>query len=393
MKKIGYLGPPGTFSELATIFYLDKIVSSSNKEKFETVCFNSFAEIMSAVEAGGLDEGILPLENSTEGPVNQTLDLLAHRYKRIKIKAEVVLPVIPQLLVRPGIKLDGIKVVVSHPQPLAQCRGFIDHFLPEVEVKEVSSTAEAARIVAQGTVPWAAIGTEAVAQLYGLDVLAENINDYPDNATRFVVVSLEDSSPVPECKTSIILSVKDRPGALFDILKEFAQRGINLTRIESRPAKSRLGDYLFFIDMIGHREDQIVGQALSAIQEYTIHMRILGSYPAHGLAGQGTLNNPPVLGNLRGEIDRIDAGILRLLGQRARIVEQVGKLKMSTDKVRDYKREGEILRRVRSLARKEGIDEQIVENIYLLLLDYFVSLQIDAIRINPSGDSVLPSGQ
>jgi len=379
IKKIGYLGPPGTFSELATRSYLEKITAGNCGETFEAVCFHSLGDILSAVEAGELEEGVLPLENSTEGPVNQTLDLLAHCFKQVKVKAEVILPVIHQLLARPGVGLGEVAAVVSHPQALAQCREFLERSLPHAEIREVISTAEAARIVAREDAPWAAIGTALVAGSYGLAVLAENVNDYPDNATRFVVVALEDGAHLPGCKTSIILSVKDRPGALCDILREFAQRGINLTRIESRPAKSRLGDYLFFIDLEGHHRDFPVHEALMAISEHTVSMRMLGSYPAHGTGDrQEPAPELPVsclLKRLRDEIDQVDGRIMELLGKRTQIVKQIGKLKPSPGQVKDRPREKEIICHVRSLARKEGVDEQVAENIYRLLLDHFVSLQ------------------
>jgi len=284
LKRIGYLGPPGTFSELATRFYLDRLKKYNNYEEPATVCLSSFADILSAVESGDLEEGLLPFENSTEGSINIILDLLAHRFKKVKIKEEIIIPVIHQLLARQCFNADEIEVVVSHPQALAQCRGFIEQYLYRAQKKEVISTAEAARLVALHQGPWAAIGTSLIAETYNLVVLAENVNDYPENATRFVVIALKDSKPVPGCKTSLILSVNDRPGALCDILIEFAKRQINLTHIESRPTKNRLGDYLFFIDFEGHREDAHVRDALAYIKDYTVSMRILGSYPAHGAA-------------------------------------------------------------------------------------------------------------
>lgn len=285
MKRIGYLGPPGTFSELAARFYLDRLKKVGNyEESTVVVCLSSFSDILSAVESGELEEGLLPFENSTEGPINIILDLLAHRFKNIKIKEEAIIPVVHQLLARQSFSPDELEVIVSHPQALAQCRGFIERYLNRAQKKEVISTAEAARLVSLNQGPWAAIGTTLVAETYNLIVLAENVNDYPENATRFVVIALQDSKPVPGCKTSLILSVNDRPGALFDILKEFAKRQINLTHIESRPTKSRLGDYLFFIDFEGHREDAHVRDSLSYIRDYTVSMRILGSYPAHDAA-------------------------------------------------------------------------------------------------------------
>jgi len=284
LKRIGYLGPPGTFSELAARFYLKRLKKSDHFEESTIICLSSFSDILSAVESGELEEGLLPFENSTEGPINIILDLLAQQFKKVQIKEEVIIPVVHQLLGRQWLTYDEIEVVVSHSQAFAQCRSFIERYLCRAQKKEVISTAEAARLISLHQGPWAAIGTSLVAPKYNLVVLAENVNDYPDNATRFVVIALKDSKPVPGSKTSLILSVNDRPGALCDILKEFAQRQINLTHIESRPTKSRLGDYLFFIDFEGHREDAIVRDALSYIKDYTVSMRILGSYPTHSNA-------------------------------------------------------------------------------------------------------------
>ncbi len=284
MKRIGYLGPPGTFSELAARFYLERLKKNGICEEPAIVCLSSFADILSAVETGEIEEGLLPFENSTEGSINIILDLLAQQFKKAKIKEEAVIPVVHQLLARKSYGPGEIEVVVSHPQALAQCRGFIEQYLYRAQKKEVVSTAEAARLVSLHQGPWAAIGASLVAETYNLVVLAENVNDYPENATRFIVISLKDSEPAPGCKTSLILSVNDRPGALCDILKEFAQRYINLTHIESRPTKGRLGDYLFFIDFEGHREDVHVRDALSHIKDYIVSMRILGSYPAHAAA-------------------------------------------------------------------------------------------------------------
>ncbi len=284
MKRIGYLGPPGTFSELAARFYIDQLRKVGHDEEADAVCLSSFADILSAVESGELEEGLLPFENSTEGSINVILDLLAHRFKEVKIKGEAIIPVVHQLLARQWMSADEIEVVVSHPQALAQCWGFIEQYLYLAQKKEVISTAEAARLVSLHQEPWAAIGTSLAAETLNLVVIAGNINDYPENATRFVIIAMQDSKPVSGCKTSLILSVNDRPGALYDILKEFASREINLTHIESRPTKSRLGDYLFFIDLEGHREDAHVCDALSCIKMYTVSMRILGSYPAYGAA-------------------------------------------------------------------------------------------------------------
>lgn len=287
MLNIGYLGPPGTFSELAARYYIEeKMKNEMSKNEFqgETVLtpFPSLQKVLLAVEKGNITAGIVPLENSVEGAVNQTLDLLAHNFFKIYFQKEIILAVIHHLLVRPGTKLSSLKQIISHPQALAQCRNYIEKNFPDVETMETSSTAGAVALVAGSDEPLAAIGTTLAAKNNGLQVLASNINDYPDNATRFMVVGLEDNEQqVPDCKTSIIVTIKDRPGALYSILVEFARRNINLTRIESRPAKRKLGDYLFFIDFLGHRLDKEVQETLDEIVNHTHSLRILGSYPAH----------------------------------------------------------------------------------------------------------------
>jgi len=274
IKKIGYLGPPGTFSEMAAKVYLN------GQGKGEMIPLPALSDIFQAVERGGLTEGILPLENSTEGSVNQTLDLLAHRFPQAKIRQEIILSVNHHLLARTGVPFRKIVRVVSHPQALAQCRSYLESALPGVEIQEAASTAEAAALVAAMPAPWAAIGTAQAAQSCGLVVLAEKINDSAANATRFIAVAREDAPPGPGCKTSLLFSVEDRPGALCNVLLEFAERKINLTRIESRPTRNRLGEYLFFVDLQGHRTEPAVGQALAAVAQHTTSLRVLGSYPA-----------------------------------------------------------------------------------------------------------------
>ncbi|GAB6274177.1 MAG: prephenate dehydratase [Peptococcaceae bacterium] len=286
MLNIGYLGPPGTFSELAARYYIEEKMKDERpknepQDEIRLTPFSSLQKVLLAVEKRSVTAGIVPLENSVEGAVNQTLDLLAHNFSKIYFQKEIILAVIHHLLVRPGTKPFNLRQIISHPQALAQCRNYIEQNFPDVETMETSSTAGAAALVAGNNEPWAVIGTTLAAENNGLQVLASNINDYPDNATRFMVVGLEDSEQAPGCKTSVIVTIKDRPGALYSILAEFARRNINLTRIESRPAKRKLGDYLFFIDFLGHRLDKEVRDTLDEIVNHTLSLRILGSYPAH----------------------------------------------------------------------------------------------------------------
>jgi prephenate dehydratase len=381
--KIGYLGPPGTYSEIAARRYREGFGESSGK--MELVPLSSLEEIFSGVEGGRLDEGVIPLENSTEGSVNQTMDLLAHRFHGVKIRGEVILPVFLNLLARPGVSLGEISCVLSHPQAVAQCRLFLGRFLPAAELRETASTAEAAALVAASPAPWAAVGTAAVARTYGLAVLAERINDCPDNATRFIVIGREEAPPGPGCKTSLLFSVEDRPGTLYAVLAEFAKRNINLTRIESRPKKNRLGEYLFFLDFAGHRLEKPAGEALAAVSGLVVDLRVLGSYPAAGTPSTAAGPAAPSravpsclqLRQVREEIDRVDEQIVRLLGRRTRLAKKIGGLKKGA-RLRDRTREEEIIRRVRRIAAEEGLDESFVVRIYRQLFTYCVALQESA---------------
>ncbi|NLI13423.1 prephenate dehydratase [Pelotomaculum propionicicum] len=274
MYRLGYLGPKGTFSEEAAILY-------QNGKEGELLACSFLEEIFNGVAAGRLDEGVVPVENSIEGSVGAVLDLLAGPYY-LFVRGEVFLSVRQSLMTRPGVQLERVKRVFSHPQALAQCRSFLQRELPGAQMTECTSTAAAARRVAAGSRPWAALGPARAAEEYGLEVVVPAANDYQDNVTRFWVVGKEQlpGNLEKKYKTSIVFGVGDRPGALYDILREFAVRGINLTRIESRPAKKNLGDYLFFIDFLGGQVQQEVQEALRQVAAITLGLKILGSYPA-----------------------------------------------------------------------------------------------------------------
>ncbi len=273
MIKIGYLGPKGTFSEEAAILYMDGRAGKITN-------YSSLEEVFAGVADGRLDEGVVPVENSTEGAVGAVLDLLAGPFNLV-VRGEIYLPVRQSLLVRRGLELKQVERVCSHYQALAQCRSYLRRELPEASLAECSSTAEAARQVAKSSRPWAALAPERAAEEYDLQIIVPVANDYPDNVTRFWIVGREEKScdPGQKCKTSLVFGVGDRPGALYAILREFAVRGINLTRIESRPAKKNLGDYLFFIDLMGGQEQPEVREALREVAKVTFGMKILGSYP------------------------------------------------------------------------------------------------------------------
>ena len=272
--RYGYLGPAGTFTEEA-LLSLDGVTAE------QLVGYTSVPDIVAAVERGDVDRGMIPIENSIEGSVNVTLDALAFDASSVEITAEVVRPIRHSLLVKQGVTLGDIKAVVSHPHATAQCRGFISSRLSHANVRAANSTAEAAQIVAErGPIdPWAAIGTPLAARLYGLEVLEPDIEDRQENKTRFVLVGRDRPAPSGEDKTSIVCFIeKDRPGSLLAILHEFADRQINLTKLESRPTKERLGEYCFFIDMEGHADEPPVRYALESLRTKILELKVLGSY-------------------------------------------------------------------------------------------------------------------
>jgi len=286
MVVIGFLGPRGTFSQEAVKYYMENIRDNSDKaeEKEQNIIeqpFSSIKDMFLSLKKGEISEAIVPIENSIEGAVNETLDLLASDMD-LSIKAEVIIPVKQNLLVREGTSFDDIEYIISHPQPVGQCREFISEKLPNAEIKLVYSTARAAEIVSGGEygLKAASIGSSVAADVYGLKILAENIQDNDNNFTRFVVISDKDGERTGKDKTSLVFSTENKPGSLYRILAIFNLWDINMTRIESRPAKKKLGQYIFFVDIEGHREDDDVKDALTMIKRKTSFFRLLGSYPA-----------------------------------------------------------------------------------------------------------------
>jgi prephenate dehydratase len=235
--------------------------------------------VLEAVEKGDVYAGVVPIENSIEGPVCVTLDLLVHEYD-LKIRNEIIIPISHNLLLNLEAKIEDIKVIYSHIQALSQCRKFTEDM--GVAVHTAPSTSAAAKLVA-GEKNAGAIGTDKAAELYGLKIAARNIQDYANNVTRFVVVALEDAPRTGNDKTSIVFSMlEDKPGDLYDVLGEFARLNINLTKIESRPSKEKLGSYIFFVDFEGHRSDPEIENILNIIRSNVGYIKILGSYPAEG---------------------------------------------------------------------------------------------------------------
>lgn len=271
MIRIGYLGPKGTFSHEA----MKKYIADRPHTGHDLL---SISEIIAAVRDGRLDEAIVPIENSIEGAINATMDELAQD-TALSIKAELVIPIRQHLLVKRGTDIMKISCVLSHPQPLGQCRRFLSEQMGRAHIKAVHSTAAAAEEVAGGAGDLAAIGSEMAAGVYGLEIAVTDIQDYDSNYTRFIVVSKTTTARTGHDKTSIVFSTEDKPGSLYRILDIFNLWDINMTRIESRPTRNKLGRYIFFVDIIGHRDDEDIKDALTMIQRKTTFFRILGSYP------------------------------------------------------------------------------------------------------------------
>jgi len=372
-KVYGYLGPQGTYCEEALCKYL------GNKEEKRTP-FPSIEQVLAAVKDNSVTHGLIPLENSIEGTVNIAIDMIASE-PELKIVGEVILPVRHNLLIKPGARREDIRIIISHPQALAQCRNYLNKNFPGAVLKPVNSTAEAAQAAAADDGSVAAIGNKKAGYNYGLVVAEEGIQDCLENRTRFVLVSKQKAPVTGAAKTSLVLSITDRPGGLYQILKEFALANINLTKIESRPAKTSFGDYLFFIDLVGHAADPVVKKCLESIEDMSASFRVLGSYtvweePERKNRTAGAEKTTTLtLEELRQNIDIIDYQIVDLLAQRTQLVSLVGNLKNGLDGIRDETREGEVLNRVKNNAVKKGVSAELIEQIYRDLFNHFVDLQ------------------
>lgn len=274
--RVAFLGPEGTFTSEA---------ASRAAPDAERVALPTIDAVVDAVRRGEVDHGVVPIENSIEGSVNLTLDTLAFGPPGALMRGEILVPISMALLARPGTALADIAVVRSQPHALAQCRGWLAAHLPGVELEAATSTAEAARQVAEGEAAVAALGPPVAAERFGLAVLADDIQDYGGNTTRFVVLGRRMAAPTGADKTSLVVFFgEDRPGLLLTILDEFALRGINLSKIESRPTKQALGEYCIFLDCAGHPVDARVGEALRSVHRHVAELRVLGAYPrADGL--------------------------------------------------------------------------------------------------------------
>ncbi len=280
--RVAYLGPPGTFTE-------DALREAIGGEEVEAQPKPSVYDAIIAVQSGEADRALVPFENSIEGAVSATLDTLAFDAQEVTIVGEHDLPIRHCLIAREQIPLDRIEVVLSHPQASAQCARFIREHLPAAEVRAAASTADAVRRVSEHEGNWAALGAASAASLYGAAVLRDGIEDEPDNVTRFVWVApagtrAEGDEP---WRTSLVFAElgDDRPGALVDALQAFSVRGVNLTRIESRPLRRGLGRYMFFCDLEGSGEQAEVAAAIEELRGKAESVRILGSYPVASATG------------------------------------------------------------------------------------------------------------
>lgn len=276
MTRVSFLGPHGTFTEEA-------LLTQSDLAAQELVAQRTVPEVIASVERGDAELGVVPIENSIEGSVAVTLDTLAFE-SELLVQREIDLPISLNLCAKPGTKLRDVTTVLSHPHANAQCRKWLGQKLPDVEVVAANSTADAARQIQKSRkANLAAVGTAFAAELYGLKVLASEIEDHPENETRFVVVGRGIPAPTGHDKTSIVcFQREDRPGSLLAILQEFAARAINLSKLESRPAKRTLGDYCFFIDAEGHIADELVADCLRTLAAKQAEVKFLGSYPIAG---------------------------------------------------------------------------------------------------------------
>ncbi len=266
--KIAYLGPEATYTHLAA------------REKFGSApsfaAMKSIGEVFQEVDQGRATLGVVPIENSIEGVVAHTLDLMVE--SNLRICAEIFLDIHHCLLSRSG-HAQNIQRIVSHPQALAQCRRWLANHLPNVTVDEVASTARAANMAATDAT-LGAISSSLAREVYNLQIVAANIEDHSNNITRFLVIGRKEPKPGRNDKTSLVFSVKDQPGILHRMLQPLAKSRINLTKIESRPLKDKPWEYMFFIDFKGNKEETRVKRAINDLEKHCLYMKVLGSYPS-----------------------------------------------------------------------------------------------------------------
>lgn len=272
-QTIAYLGPPGSFSEEAAIAY--------GGAAAEYLPLGSMPAVVTAVETGAATAGVLPIENVLEGSVTTTLDLLIHE-TNLRIAGETVIPITQYLAARPGVTLPQIKVLYAHPQSLGQCRRFVERCLPGVAtIASLSNSAAPAEALADER-PAAAISTLRAAEINGAHIMASRINDRADNVTRFIALGRSDSPPSGDDKTSLCFGfAEDRAGILVETLHELARANINMTKLESRPSKATLGEYIFLVDINGHRLDPHIAEVLGRVRAMAGLFKVFGSYPCY----------------------------------------------------------------------------------------------------------------
>ncbi|MDX1594995.1 MAG: prephenate dehydratase [Gammaproteobacteria bacterium] len=265
---IAYLGPEGTFTQAAALKHFGHAV--------KTLALPAIDVVFREVEAGDAQYGVVPVENSTEGVINHTLDMFMT--SPLKISGEVEIRIHQHLIGRPGVDLETVETVYSHQQSLAQCREWLDANLPRAERVPISSNAEAVRLARENPRAVAVAG-ETAAEIYGLELLARNIEDEPDNTTRFLIIGKQSVPPSGHDKTSLLVSTANKPGALYRLLEPLARNDVSMTRIESRPSRRGMWDYVFFVDIAGHAEEENVRRAFAELSADSSLFKVLGSYP------------------------------------------------------------------------------------------------------------------
>lgn len=288
VETIAYLGPGGSYTEMAKDIFCQKYCLLDGNASPQPQChekvvklepLNSIKRVLEFVDETPNTVAVLPIENSIEGAVRETIDnLIRTKNENIRILSELVMP-IQHCLLSKTTELYSISGIISHPQALAQCQNFIHNEMPRhINIVEAVSTAEAARKLQEYNLTYAAIGSKKTAEIYYLNVLKENINDDPDNRTRFALIGDLETPKTRNDNTTLAFSTENKPGALLDVLQVFHNFGINLSYIDSRPSKTQFGEYTFFVDFDGHITDEIISKAIKEIKNHTKYYRLVGSY-------------------------------------------------------------------------------------------------------------------
>lgn len=274
VNQVAYLGPGGSYTEMAKDIFCNKY----NLDAYQTP-LKTIKKVLEFVDENPNTVGVLPIENSVEGAVRETIDnLIRTKNQNIRILSELVIPIKHCLLSR-TTEFYSISGIISHPQAIAQCQNFIHNEMPRnVNLIETVSTAEAARSLQDYNLTYAAIGSEKTAENYNLNILKENINDDPDNQTRFALIGDFETSKTQNDNTTLAFSTENKPGALLDILQIFQNYDINLSYIDSRPSKTQFGEYTFFVDFDGHISEEKIIKLLENIKTHTNYYRLVGSY-------------------------------------------------------------------------------------------------------------------